>query len=443
MSLDQAADASGESANDEGADRSSNEDSCFQESFANSRHASIMMVDSEPIMLDAVQSFLEIAGYRNFVKVEEPAEALENIRQHRPDVLLLDVTMPDMDGLEILGRLRENGEFTHLPVIVLASSSHTATKLQALDLGATDFLSKPIDPVEIAVRVRNTLAVRAYQDQMDWLTGLPNRSLFYDRVDWAIARARRERTKLALLHITFDDFQTVIDAFGRKVGDDVLKQLVKRLSSKFRASDAITRNAADGEGLADFFRLDKAAFSVLLPLVENVASAALVGQRVLAAMSEPLNLDGTEVRLTPSIGIAGFPEDADDAGALFKLASGACSLSAAQGGERLRFHSSTMNQDYQQWLRMEKDLRRAADNGELSLLYQPKIDVSSGVVVGAEALMRWSRPDGIFVSPSDFISVAKETGIILPIGEWSLREACRQAVQWRDQGAEIKIAVNI
>ena len=320
------------------------------------------------------------------------------------------------------------------------------SKLRALDLGVTDFLAKPVDPIDLALRVRNTLAAKGYREQLaffDRLTGLPKRQLFHDRVDWAIARAQRERTKLALLHVTFHEFKLVADTFGPEVGDDVLRQLAGRLTSRLRAADVVSRDVSeDGIG-TDVFRLGRTEFSVLLPVIDSIAGAAVVGQRLLAAMREPLDAGGTEVRLTPSIGVAGYPDDADDATSLIQLAIGASAQAVAQGGERLQFFSPAMNRAAGEWLRMEADLHKAVDGGELTLLYQPKIDVSNGAVVGAEALMRWPRPDGLVVSPTDFISIAQQSGMILQLGEWALREACRQAAQWRDQGVSIQMAVNL
>ena len=165
--------------------------------FEQMKNATIMMVDDEPITMEVVRTFLEDAGYRNFILVDDSTQAMDELRKHRPDVLLLDVVMPKVTGFDILGMLREEPEFAHMPVIILTSSSDALTKLQALDQGATDFLSKPVDPSELALRVRNTLAAKAYQDQLayyDILTNLPNRRLFADRTDWAIEkRAARRR----------------------------------------------------------------------------------------------------------------------------------------------------------------------------------------------------------------------------------------------------------
>jgi diguanylate cyclase (GGDEF)-like protein len=414
--------------------------------FEHLQEATIMMVDDEMITMEVVQTFLEDAGYRRFVLIEDSVKAMEALHEHRPDVLLLDVMMPEVNGFEILAMLRRDPEFSHLPVIILTSSSDAATKLQALDLGATDFLSKPVDPSELALRLRNTLAAKAYQDQLayyDVLTNLPNRNLFQDRCHWAIQRAEREDSQVAMLHVAFEDFKRITDSFGPKTGDEVLKQLAERLTGMLRASDSVGRRSKEDTAWLDIFRLGSADFSVLLPAVDSIPRAAAIGQRILDMMREPLDADGTEVYLTPCVGIAGFPDDAGDALSLTRYAMAASSQAFAQGGGRLQFYSAEMNTNSLQRLRMEADLRRAIDNGEFRLLYQPKVGVASGRIVGAEALIRWHRADGSVESPADFIPVAEETGLILPIGEWVLRAGCAQLAAWQRQGMEFGLSVNI
>lgn len=428
----------------------------LREDFVHLQHATIMMVDDESITMMVVQSFLEDAGYSEFILVEDSVTAMDELRKHRPDVLLLDVVMPQVSGFDILKMLRQEEEFSHLPVIILTSSSDAATKLQALDLGATDFLSKPVDPSELALRVRNTLAAKAYQDQLafyDTLTHLPNRHLFQDRIDWSISKAAREQSKLALLHIAFDDFNRVTDAFGPKVGDEVLKQLAQRLNSNVRVADTLScqtdnRQAADRQAeknnqAIEVFRFGSADFTLLLPSVSAVADASVVAKRVFENMRKPFDADGTEVYLVPSIGVAGYPDDADNSGSLLKLAMGASSQAIAQGGGHLKFYSTEMNERTLRRMRMEADLRRALTQNEFKLLMQPKVDVGTGKIMGAEALIRWHDPVHGIVSPVDFIPVAEDTGLILPIGEWVLREACRTMMEWRKQGIQLKMSVNI
>ena len=187
--------------------------------------ATIMMVDDEATTMEVMQAFLEEAGYQRFVLLEDSSLAMEKIDEIRPDILLLDLMMPKVPGFEILQQVRAHSLLGHLPVIILTSSSDAETKLKALDQGATDFLAKPVDPSELTLRVRNTLAAKAYQNQIayyDTLTKLPNRSLFLDRLTWFLQRAARQNENLVMLHITLDQFKRVYSTLGPQVGDQVV-----------------------------------------------------------------------------------------------------------------------------------------------------------------------------------------------------------------------------
>ena len=413
--------------------------------FAQLQNATIMMVDDEPITMEVVQTFLEDAGYREFLLVDDSVQAMDRLREHRPDVLLLDVVMPEVSGFDILRFLRADDDFAHLPVIILTSSSDAATKLEALDLGATDFLAKPVDPSELALRVRNTLAAKAYQDQLayyDILTNLPNRQLLHQRAEWMIEHARLEDSNAVLLHLAFGDFKRVTDTLGLKTGDEVLKQIAQRLQLNLQARDAGEHGDASGKGIGEAFRLGTADFCVLLQTIDDMAEAAVVGRRLMKLMKRPFDADGNEIYLTPSIGIAAFPDDAVDVAQLTRYAVGASSQAMENGGGRVHFYSAEMNEASLRRLQLEVDLRRAIEDREFRLAYQPKVDVATGAVVGAEALVRWYKDDEVLM-PGDFIPVAEETGLILGISEWVLTEACRQLARWRDAGISTKVAINI
>lgn len=418
----------------------------FSVKLGDLNQAVIMMVDDEPITMEVLQAFLEDAGYQKFVLVEDSVQAMAQIEEQRPDVLLLDLVMPEVDGFEILEKIRGNPSLTHLPVIMLTSASDAWTKLQALDLGATDFLSKPVDPSELSLRVRNTLAAKAYIDQLafyDGLTQLPNRQLFVDRVEWAIQRAMRSQDELAILHIVLDDFNRVSETFGPKVGDEVIKQVAERIDGCVRDSDAVGRVGADGQSTPSLFRMVGAEFSVLCPVINDTESAARVAQRILDSLKGPFDAEGTDVSIAASIGIAGYPTDGDKSALLIRRAVGACSQARGRGGNRYEFFSSEMNSKAMQRMQIEADLRRGIENGDLVLHYQPKIDVQTGRFYGVEALVRWQRTPDNLVYPGDFIEIAEENGLIVEIGDWVLKTACDQLQVWHEMGFKINVAVNL
>ncbi len=333
-----------------------------------------------------------------------------------------------------------------LPVIILTSSTDAGTKLQALDKGATDFLAKPVDPSELALRVRNTLAARAYQNQLayyDPLTHLPNRTLFLDRLAWFLQRAERNGENLVLLHITLGQFKRVYNTLDPQVGDQVIKQIAERISACVRPSDVVGRGTVENNELSFLFRLGSDEFSVLCPDIANTENAAKVAGRILANMEKPFDANGTDVYISPCIGIASYPSDASDVAALIQSAAGASAQVTAQEKGGFQFYSSDMNAKSRERLQMEADLRHAIDDRQLMLHYQPIVNIKSGQVTGVETLVRWQKPNGKFIFSNEFIPLAEETGLIVPLGEWVIKEACAQLARWHAEGVRLNVAVNI
>jgi len=409
-------------------------------------NATIMMVDDEPITMEVVQTFLEDAGYERFLLIEDSRIAFEKILEQRPDILLLDLVMPHINGFEILEKVRAHSELRYLPVIMLTSSSEAETKLQALDKGASDFLSKPVDSSELALRVRNTLAAKAYQDQLAYYdppTNLPNRRLFQDRLMWSLKQADREQTHLAVLHISLNQFRRVYDTFGSRISDQVIKQAAIRINGCVRDSDAVGHAHPLEWNNFVLYRLGGNEFSVLCTNLTQAEKSSTVAARILAAMEPPYTVEDTEVQLPASIGIAGYPGDAIDAETLTQCAVIAGAQAGEKGGSQFVYFSDEMNNKSLQRLQMEADLRHAIENDELVLHYQPKVAIKSNEVVGVEALIRWQRSNGKLVLPSEFISLAEESGLILSVGEWVLQTACAQLAIWQAQGNWITLSVNL
>jgi diguanylate cyclase len=409
--------------------------------------ATVMIIDDEPIVIDVVQAFLEEAGYRRFIGVADPLKAIEAINEHKPDVVLLDLLMPGLNGLEILAAVRADPELRFIPVIVLTAASDAATKLKVLELGGTDFLAKPVDASELTLRMRNSLAFKAYRDHLayyDGLTGLPNRKLFQERLAIGLRRAKRTNKHCALLHLNLDRFKQINETLGHRTGDSLLKVVAARLNQSIRGTDTLSRMVDEKETGWSVSRVGGDEFTVLLTDLDKVESAAIVANRIIDAMVAPFDVEDHELYTTPSIGIAVYPDDSTDVDALQKHAGAALSHAKQKGRNTFVFYSDEINSRSREKLNIETQLRRALERDELTLHYQPKIDVRSGKVVAAEVLVRWNHPELGLVPPVKFIPIAEDAGLIVPIGDWALRKACLQLQALHKSGfSHIGTSVNV
>ena len=266
----------------------------------------------------------------------------------------------------------------------------------------------------------------------DPLTGLANRTLLRDRLDQALARARRARLPAALLLVDLDRFKDVNDTLGHAAGDALLCEVAERLSDCVRASDTAARLGGD-------------EFALLLDGLQVTVDAETVARKAVAAMAEPFVLDGEEVRIGASVGIALGPCDGDTPDRMLRRADLALYRVKTSGRGGHAFYDPEMAARVEARASLERDLRRAIERGdEFELVYQPEIDLASGVIRGAEALLRWRHPERGWLLPDEFIPVAEQSRLIVPLGEWVVHEACRQARAWRDRGLpELVIAVNV
>lgn len=409
------------------------------------RDAKVMIVDDEPILIDVIQILLEDAGYANFLTLDQPTRALDMMLKQRPDVLLLDLIMPEKSGFELLREIRNEPVLRYMPVIVLTAASDADTKLRALELGATEFLSKPVDASELVLRLRNALAFKAYQDQLaynDALTGLPNRQLFMERLDWTLKLAHRHNKQCALLQIGVDRFKQVNDTFGHKKGDEVLIAVSRRLNQSLRATDTLGMLDTRDGGVS-ISRLAGDEFMVLISEISHADAVATIARRLLDVMKAPLLLDGQELFISISVGIALFPHDSGKVSDLLTHADLAMAQAKLNGRNTYAFYSPEANARSFERLQMETALRKAIDKQELEVHYQPKVDLVTGCIIGAEALLRWRHETLGNVSPGRFIPLAEDTGLILPLGELVLRQACLDAATWQQEGCELPVSVNV
>lgn len=278
---------------------------------------------------------------------------------------------------------------------------------------------------------RAMAAQMTHSAQHDFLTGLPNRMLLNDRVTQAIVLAPRHSKKVAVLFLDLDGFKHINDSLGHPTGDKLLQSIAKRLVACVRSSDTVSRQGGD-------------EFVVLLSEMEQSEDAAISALRILQAVAEAHTIDHHDLHVTASIGLSVFPDDGKDAETLIKNADTAMYQAKENGRQSYQFFRPAMTVRAVERQSIEENLRRALDRREFTLHYQPKIKLRTGEITGAEALLRWTHPVRGSVSPAQFIPVAEDCGLILPIGQWVLREACKQARAWLNAGLSLgTIAVNI
>ena len=265
----------------------------------------------------------------------------------------------------------------------------------------------------------------------DALTGLPNRALLQDRLAQALHQASRRDNRVAVMFLDLDRFKSINDSLGHAVGDELLKQVAERLRGSVRSMDTVSRLGGD-------------EFVVVLHDVGNADDVVMVAEKILASLAPPLQIENHSLHMTPSVGISVFPDDGTDAMQLMKNADTAMYHANAAGRNNFQFFAGHMNDAATRFFNLEQRLRRAIDRGELLLHYQPLVDLERRAVCGLEALVRWNDPENGMVSPGEFIPVAEETGLIVPLGEWVLREAMRQNRAWQEMGMPlIPVSVNL
>jgi diguanylate cyclase (GGDEF)-like protein len=419
-----------------------------------SARSTILIVDDDAQNRKLLVALLRPEGYRTSTAASGE-DALRLVADQAPDLILLDIAMPGMDGFEVARRLKGDPGTANIPIIMVSALSDRGPRLSGLKAGAEDFLTKPVDRVELWLRVRNLLRLKEMSDSLlqqselleaqvqartaelhrlahyDAMTGLPNRTLFYDTLRKTLALADERGWVVAVLFIDVDHFKNINDSFGHAVGDELLSQFSDRLVECVRIRDTVGRLGGD-------------EFGLILLLEDGQQGAAVVAEKIRRALLEPFELNGHRATVTASIGITLHPDDAADPESLVTFADSAMYRAKQGGRDTFRFFTAELNSERVLQLSLEEALRRAVDNGEFVLHYQPKVRIDSGQIAGAEALLRWERPGYGLVMPGDFIPSLEETGLIVRVGSWVVGEACRQIGAWmKTPVGPVQVSVNV
>ena len=362
---------------------------------------------------------------------------------HEADVLLLRVDESDLPRLATLTQARLSAPL--LPIVVYAEVDDETIALRSLQSGARGFvvhheigtrllvttLGAALESHRMILQLNSAREKARHLATHDQLTGLANRALFHDRLSQALASASRSRQRLAVLFVDLDGFKTINDTLGHAVGDGLLRSISRRIAASLREADTAARLGGD-------------EFAVLLTNLSNELDAATVAKKLLVELAEPIHFRSQFTAIRCSIGISTFPRDTQDAEELIKKADTAMYHAKDAGGSRFEFYTEDMNAALQRRIALEERLRTALDDGGFLLHYQPQFDLTRGRIIGAEALLRWQHPELGLVSPAHFLPIAEETGLIVPIGDWILRTACKQMATWNREGYRgLRISVNV
>lgn len=453
----------------------------IQEFIAAGHKPSVLIVDDSRVVRTAIREMLVLANIE-VVEAESGCAALEMIFSKAPDLILLDVMMPDISGISVLKTIRNSYSKLELPVILVAPMDTSGDVVQALDVGANDYITKPVDFDVMWARISNQLMqkqaaeyMRSSQNRLeqqvkkrtaelnasnirlkreikerilaedklqkqasyDQLTGLPNRNLATDRLQQTLIKAQRHQLRPCVAFVDLDNFKYVNDTLGHAEGDALLKEASQRLLSCARKSDTVARLGGD----EFMFVLDDDGREIQQ---DRELAIRHVGDRILDVFAKPFELEGKTVSVTPSVGFAIYPEDGDEGDTLLKHADESMYRSKHNGRNTYCFYSPEMTAKARMRLNVESQLRKAMQNNELSLHYQPIVNVKSGKVIMAEALLHWNSSELGVIKPDYFIPIAEDTGMIVEIGDWIINSACEQIRHWREQGqGNLAVTINV
>ncbi|MEB3883208.1 EAL domain-containing protein [Lyngbya sp. CCY1209] len=408
----------------------------------------ILVIEDEELVRENLVDLLQIEDFQ-VLEAADGRLGVKLAQEEQPDLILCDVMMPRLDGYGVLSQLRKNPKTAMIPFIFMTALADRTNARKGMELGADDYITKPCTATElltaITVRLEKHSAVQNhYQNQLlsieeklnqliyrDGVTELPNRLALRDRFHQIRDEAELFRSGLIpIFCLSLDRFNRINDTLGYEFGEKLLKAVGERLQN-FIASQGTVAH------------LNGEEFAVILETMRTEAEVCQQGEIIRNSLSQPFSIDGHEIFLTVSLGIALYPRHGTEIDSLLKNSKTALHESRRQNGNCWTMYQEILDAADSDYIALEADLQHAIERNELQLYYQPKVDLKTGEIVGAEALLRWQRGDRGFVSPAVFIPLAEETGSIEAIGEWVVKTACRQLKSWQAVGISLPVAVNI
>jgi len=413
----------------------SNVVSLFNDTLKYEERPVVVLADDDPSIRLMIRHVLESEEF-DIVEAADGIEAIKAVEKHHPALVLLDAVMPGIDGFTTCKQIKDKGH-TDVPVMMITGLDDDASVERAYDVGAIDFITKPIKWAVLKHRVKSVVSTVVAERKVellayrDTLTNLPNRLLFADRLEHSINRSARHRESLALLLVDMDDFKLVNDAFGHDAGDKLIKAVADLLSRSLRRADTVARLGGD-------------EFAVIVENIDGVDDAISIADNLSTILEHNVRLDEQETFTGASIGIAIYPEDGEDARTLLKNADTALFRAKENGRHCFQFYKPEMSVNAMERLELENSLRKALDEDQFVVFYQPTIDIHKNEIVGVEALLRWDHPEKGIIKPIDFVPLAEDCGLIVPISEKLIRTAARQLKAWNDEGLESQnVSINI
>jgi diguanylate cyclase (GGDEF)-like protein len=369
-------------------------------------------------------------------------DALEAARLYGAAIVLLDVEMPGMDGYSVCRRLRSDPRFTTTPIVMVTGHEDSAAITLAFDAGATDFVSKPVNwallPRRLEYILRNAAAAERIERlaYFDPLTGLPNRQRCLETAQRQFAEASRLGETVAVVYLDLNSFKRINDTFGHSAGDAVLRTVAGKL----------TQSLQEPQGNPAHVSLARFGGDEFVILVRHSDAGALslhLAEKCSAAFKDPIVHEGLEFYSTPSIGVAVYPGDGGDVATVLKHADTAMYQAKTGNAAAIAVYKPAMSTRLRDWLELEARLRRAVQEDRVQLRYQPKFSLKDQRLSGVEALLRWYDSEHGEVSPTRFVEIAEDSGLILEMGSWVVRAACRQLRKWLDAGFRVPVAINV